>query len=386
MARANQAAQRGISLIEALVALGVMAFGIMGIAGIQASLRTNSDIAKQRAEAVRLAQQLMEDKRGFIQLASDGLNPSYDDIATATLGDVVGNNATFTRSVTVNNAGTGRAKNLVVTVGWTDRIGETQSVTLSSTIAGSTPELSGSLGMTAPGGAQRQPQRRHPGVPRGGTDLGDGTSKLYLPGGDGRFWIFSNTTGVILKRCRDFNDCNDEPALLLTGFVRFATGSTQPTSADAEIPSSPLLNDLQVRVTKTAPGSEDDRRCWEDRTSYPGAVEYFCAVPISESEPYWSGFSYIDDIDLASSPSDNDDDEYRVCRYTTVLSDATVGTGTPPLRNVDHPKAYLNVDAALTNQNFLVIRAGNNSEAFTCPDDDTNTPFVNGRTFRHQPD
>ena len=45
--------QRGISLVEALVAMLVMSFGMLAIVGLQATLRLNADVAKQRAEAVR---------------------------------------------------------------------------------------------------------------------------------------------------------------------------------------------------------------------------------------------------------------------------------------------------------------------------------------------
>ncbi|MDP1533833.1 MAG: prepilin-type N-terminal cleavage/methylation domain-containing protein, partial [Rubrivivax sp.] len=46
------ARQQGVSLIEAVVALAVLAFGMLGLVGVQATLRGNADIAKQRAEAV----------------------------------------------------------------------------------------------------------------------------------------------------------------------------------------------------------------------------------------------------------------------------------------------------------------------------------------------
>ena len=45
---------RGIGIIEALVSLLVLALGMMSFAALQARLRLNSDVAKQRSEAVRL--------------------------------------------------------------------------------------------------------------------------------------------------------------------------------------------------------------------------------------------------------------------------------------------------------------------------------------------
>jgi hypothetical protein len=64
------------------------------------------------------------------------------------------------------------------------------------------------------------------------------------------------------------------------------------------------------------------------------------------------------------------------------------------MRNADHPLDYgapapdtskLGVVGALTNQNFLVIRAGFGGVAFECPGDDAGTPYVNGNTWHHQP-
>lgn len=60
-----RARSRGVSLIEAVVALAVMGFGMLGIAAMQSSLRQNSDIARQRAEAARLASEAIEAMRSY---------------------------------------------------------------------------------------------------------------------------------------------------------------------------------------------------------------------------------------------------------------------------------------------------------------------------------
>lgn len=47
---------RGVSLVEALVALLVMSFGMVALVGILSNLRRSEDLARQRGEAQRIAQ------------------------------------------------------------------------------------------------------------------------------------------------------------------------------------------------------------------------------------------------------------------------------------------------------------------------------------------
>jgi type IV pilus assembly protein PilV len=57
--RRGQPRQRGMMLIEALIALLIFSIGILGIIGLQASAVQQSTDAKNRAEAAYLADQLM---------------------------------------------------------------------------------------------------------------------------------------------------------------------------------------------------------------------------------------------------------------------------------------------------------------------------------------
>jgi hypothetical protein len=178
---------------------------------------------------------------------------------------------------------------------------------------------------------------------------------------------------------------------------------------------------VNVQVAQTAPVAATVD-CFEQ--TVVGALRYYCAVPVGAATPLrWSGRSRLADLPLATDVTDSDATAYRVCRYTPVTgchevvgplpprdppdpaeADARIwgmpgATATctepdpqtdPPtpsriLRNADHPLDYDKVTSALTNQNFLVIRAGDGTNAFECPGDDTGTPYVNGNTWRHQP-
>ncbi|HOM15522.1 MAG TPA: hypothetical protein PLB41_19640, partial [Rubrivivax sp.] len=214
------------------------------------------------------------------------------------------------------------------------------------------------------------------------------------------------STGQAALTAADVSSCdNNANGLPLSGFVRFAYGSsTQPTAADAENPTSTARN-LSVLLTLSSSGHPNpDHICYSDAPAQPSAqtsVAYHCAILFNAGAPLvWSGISTLtplaflnppNDVPwvLATSASDGDASRYRVCRYTPATSDAD------PVPNRLHPRQYTNVNATepLTNQNFLVIRAGNFSGTsggpFICPTDGAADPangdFVNSNTLAHQP-
>lgn len=419
---------RGVSLVEALVALAVLAFGILGVVGVQVSLRLNGDVSRQRAEAVRIAQERIESQRAFTALGATGTG--YADI-----GDVVGDpvfgdsgNTTYTVDQTVTDAQAAdpaepRLRSLVVDVRWTDRAGATQAVRLSTGIAGVAPGLAGSLGVPADRSALRLPGGRNPTLPPGAVDQHDGTS-LFTPPGQGATptttWVFDNITGLITRICNP--ECTSQTRLPLSGFVRFAPGlpvpappAPAPTLAEQQsaleqqaespdvVPSA--WQGLQVEVSNsilTASGTSAANAagsCFTGLLPVTGppyaAVEYYCAVPTTVSTPLrWSGRSTLDVAAspalIATSVSAVSAAEYRVCRYTPQRD--PIGTvpqhgDFPTNGNVDHPRDYVNVTAPLTDQNFLVIPAGDGTGEFACPADYLNPslPFVNSNTWQHQP-
>jgi Tfp pilus assembly protein PilV len=431
-------AQRGISLIEAVVALAVMAFGMLAYAGLQNSLRFNGDVAKQRSEAVRIAQEQVEQWRAFSVIETTEDRTAYDallDSADDPIPPIEGDNASYTLTRTVVDApsdpSTPRMKTLVVDVEWDDRNGERQRVRLSTTIAASPPELAGTLAVPGAGGPPQLPQGRNPAVPAGADMRGDNKS-IFMPPvpGGGVLWVFDNLTGVIVGVCNtvvtgqaqvtqaDTQACIDNTSLVglqLSGFVRFATdnppnGATKHSAAVAENPPNAALNLGVVLTNLSSAGNANPTYvCYTDApTSYlttQTAVAYRCAILFNKDEPLvWSGISELLPLPfhialppdyVAWAIADDADDarasRYRICRYTPASSDSQ------PIPNRLHPRTYIDVDAQqpLLNQNFLVIRAGSDIEdgtggtPFTCPTDVPADPaagdFVNSNTFPHQP-
>lgn len=384
---------RGVSLIEALVALAVMAFGILGAVGVQMTLRANGDVAKQRAQAVRIAQEAIEDWRSFTTLATtlpSGHTTSYALIASAAAASVpssiTGTTNTeyiITRTVSVTDQPATRS--VQIDVSWADRTGTMQNVVLTSRIAGILPELSGSLSIPSRSLGNSQFRGRHSAIPATATTNTDGTSTFVPPGAaTGVSWTFQNTTGLITTICNPV--CTSTVAALLSGYVDFATTSG-PSGGTwyAEYAIDTPDTRAQVLVNVTAP-TVNTVTCYQQ--VFPSYIAYYCAITLPTAPPQtWSGRAVLDSTTLPIAPTTGVlASQYRVCRYTPDPTTDTPVIGTPPTRdNKAHPLDYLAVDRSLFNQNFLVIPAGNGSTAYTCPVDDPSTPFIDGDTRAHQP-
>ena len=124
-----QRSLRGVALIEAMIAMLVMAFGTLALVGVQATLRLNSDIAKQRAEATRIGLADLERARNFISVAIGGtLGVSWDEITDLVVAEVdqidgvASTKYSLNRTVTVP-ASSLNQKNIHVVVAWDDRAG-----------------------------------------------------------------------------------------------------------------------------------------------------------------------------------------------------------------------------------------------------------------------
>jgi len=154
----------GFSLFEALIAMAILATGLLAVAQFQSALVTTSASNKARAEAISLAQQKLDSIRSYTDMQDlvGSLNPDIVTDASTTFDDVVddaqvpntaetftGVNADFSRDWVINKTAT--TAEVDVTVSWvdassgTDASGNpfTESVTLSTEITWSDPALVG---------------------------------------------------------------------------------------------------------------------------------------------------------------------------------------------------------------------------------------------------
>lgn len=385
----------GVSLVEALVALAVMGFGMVGLVGIQSTLRANADVARHRAEAVRLGQERSELARAYSAMGITPGQRAYDDLVTAPPESILpagASNTAYTLTQTVTDTASPRRKTLLIDVAWQDRTGQPQAVRLASVVSGTPPELAAALSVPTDGSPMGRPLGRHAGIPRDAVPVaGTQTSRLDLSalgGAPGSAWVFDNASGAVTQVCT-LSGCTPYLGRLLTGFVRFSTEAVTPTDAGLNPgglvgSGTPALGMLGVAVQQTAP-VVGNLACLQRVDPAVPALEYFCAVPVTSTgvpppPPSWSGRSRVTGLGsaVASAPGDPAADRFRVCRYTPVRAHTPV----PPLRNIDHPRDYVGVNEPLTNQNFLVIRAGNGTAANACP----GTAGQPGNTFDHQPD
>ncbi|MBB4841528.1 type II secretory pathway pseudopilin PulG [Paucibacter oligotrophus] len=383
---------RGVALLEALLALLIMAFGMLALAGLQNSMRRSADLAKQRGEAVRLAQQEMEWLRSF-SLATPPVNAdpnvlAFDDILARTLNTDAGSNTNFTVVRTIDSPldllETQR-KDIRVSVTWTDRSEGAQIVTLDSILSRSPPSLGVALGLAPDATPVRRPGGRDGAIPLNAKDLGDKSSVFRPSPSTATVWVFNNLTGVITGVCNlpntpvadispiDIEACRDNAlGFLLSGFVRFSAAS--PSDPGKPVGTALPMNLELLRSDE--PTLLPSYQCFHDAPySLPSTqtfVAYYCIVyPKISTSTLWSGRLNIVDIPL-SGPSAK-----TICRYSADYD------GDNKIGNAEHPADYVSVGAALSRQNFLVIPSGEQ-----CPSGHAVDPsqgwFSNTATEPHQ--
>ncbi len=384
-------AMAGTSLIEALVALLIVSFGMLAMVEVEGKLRRSADIAKQRGEAMHLAQQEMEQLRAYSVLTL-GANPLAGTWSYAEIQDPQAinfdagdpdSNATFSLIRQVTDWSEPQQKAVRIEVHWHDRSGAEQFVVIDSLIARADPGLSGSLGIAPSSTALQGPAGRHPAIPFNAKDLGD-RSSVFKPKATAMVaWIFNNLTGNITGTCpvrkdmttaaltaADLANCrNNTSAYMLSGFVRFP-GQIAPDKLRGGSRVLPL--EMALMMTDNGHQTLPSAECFDDSAeTAQGYVSYYCSVYPNNGEPQiWSGQLAVNGIALSGS-------DWKICRYSADQD------GDRQISNAEHPLVYSQVTGSLANQNFLVIPAVEN-----CPTGQAINPqagnFSNITTVLHQ--
>jgi len=359
--------QRGIGLIEALLAFLVLSLGMLAMTRVQSDLRAQAELARQRTEAVRIAQQDIETLRAYSVLATSAGARSYEQITNAiTTVDAIAPTR-YELSRQVGTSADGQAATVAVTVRWNDRRGDRQHMALSSVIARGAPALAAAL-LNAPSGVPLLGAfDRSPRIPLTAKDLGDGRSAFKPVSSGGVAIVQDNRSGQVVARCSglpttlataaltpaDLTGCDTTTGLLLSGTVRFAQDALLPFEIALALSGDTYPQAPQCTTTPIETG---DRRTLYHCVVYPAAS--------GTTAGRWSGRAALVPTGWRVGVNAS---EQRVCRYSTDLD----GSGAID-RNIEHPAAYADVDSGLGQQNFLVI---------TGPD---NCPTELG-TVQHQP-
>lgn len=430
--------QRGIGLVEAMVALLVLGLGMLTFVALQVKLRLGAELARQRAEALQLAQTELETLRMAPSLAA------FDTLGPAIVTSGPANAAAYrvARAIApvpgVPASAPATLRDVAVTVSWRDRAGEAHAVALRTQFARADPVLPATLGLrpaSGPGTPVR-PAR----MPPAATDLGDGTS-VFKPMASGSVaYVMDNASAAVVRRCSGLPGgtpvaalaasgvrCEAVQAWLVSGLVR-ADATKQP---DARSPVGPLPGGVAVRIDldTTAPpaGARGlvaqlaapywpaldgavGRTIGRASSTYPPAE---CAVDDVSSEakaPAPAAVAYaclVPGIDLDGNPATppafharltlwpqegwavgSTPDTWRVCRYSSDHN----GNGSVfradahrvlSIDNDEHPYAWLDAASTLLHQNFLLVRGH-----LPCPADGKRPEaghYTDATTVPHQP-
>jgi hypothetical protein len=276
-----------------------------------------------------------------------------------------------------------------VAITWDSREGSTQQAVLVSAISTQDPIFSGALSLVPGlrdalgGGAIANA------LPSSATPIDERRSAFKPTASATIAFVVDDVSAQVVEQCsgvpaevasedlrpEHLTHCIDFKALLLSGTVRFSNADPpDPVAANDTplelalsvglpgmlAPASPWCN-AEAQKTVIYRASDGVHRepvainatpasrgvaSWQDTGER--FVAYRCVVVAAGDPPRWSGQSVLVPVGwtIGTAPT-----QRRVCRYVNDLD----GSGAID-RNDEHPSVYRQVDQALLQQNFLVIR------------------------------
>ena len=390
-----------MALLEALIGFLLLSLLSLGALYLHTRFRQDADAARQRTEAIHLAQRSVEGLRTYAPSASAALPETALPPSAASFAST-----TYTLRQKLSDDPRLPLRSASVSVDWTDRTGHSSRLTLHALINRLLPLYSAVLSLRP---AQVPPFGRPLNRPSGSA-LGaglppdarpmDGGRSLWKPAGPGdAVYVLDSATGRVRSRCTFAPTvrwpqlamgarpipCVALEAVLLQGYVRFSLGDTpdprhaddvpQPFDAELSLDSPGPPPTCESRLLKTVRLSENgtvrtqavpldaspadfgSTRPWQETGER--YASYVCVLAAANSGTGWSGRWRLRPRGwrLGTTASAR-----KVCRYGAGPESAESGTG---------PSAaeYRDVRTSLTEQNHLVIR-GN----LPCPQAMPNPP------------
>jgi Tfp pilus assembly protein PilV len=361
----------GFAMLDSLVALAVVAFGLLALASMQLTLSRSADVAKQRSEATRLAQDKMEELRSFTGISTgtinwNGLtsNSTGEAISSYTIGtSAYSTNTTYTRTWQLGGTQNDSHRPITVTVSWSDRTGQAQSVVLNSVIARVDPADSGFLSFPLPQNTNlKRPKNRNINIPVQAIDLGGGKSAFQLAGNYAI--VFDDISGYVIEKCTSTvtaanyangtANCSVYNAVILAGYVSGGvTTSGSGATATSTMPTGINVTNLTgwdnsggKTITCTYGPARNQNNSDNTTNLIAGFHYYLCVIPMATGSA-WSGTVRLGGVTTTTG-------NFKVCRVefaASAFADANQ-------RNV---QAYTNVSDSLDNQNYIIENSNNNS-------------------------
>lgn len=371
--------ESGFTILEALIALLVMAFGMLALASMQLSLSRSADVAKQRTEAMRLAQERIERMRSFVGISAGAINWDALPAGVETLNSAsvatLQTNTTFTVTPTLGGAIADSLRPVSVTVTWDDRAGVSNSVVVSSVISRSDPSDSGFLGNPLPQNTKLlRPKNRNLNIPIPGVDIGQNRT-AYNPSSNLSI-IFDNISAGVVTTCTSAVNtaadlatagCTSYAAYSVAGYVigssaavvGVVTGINYGGLVAGAIATSSALPSPYV---KCAYGRARD----QNTNALLATNQYFyiCVVPVDNTSTptfSWSGKLLLGGIPNTAA------NNYFACRYQ--YASAYLPTN-PNARNV---QPYDTVIETIDLQNYYITTG---AAGATCPAGNFGTSLV----------